>query len=251
MMATPNACRRSTSCFARDSLGASRIRSRGGRHRSPACRASAAEEHKTLQAVPYHAHVDASRRVGVAPWRAPRGLTPVRNESPYYSIGTDGLLAAPAIATLDLIGRRFHAACLAQHLPPARFVVTSTHRSEERQAALREVNANATKGQTSHAFGGSFDIAYNKFLPVASADYAPTFKIDGGIPPRLLAPLQAEVEAKEVAWATTVVSRHAASYDAVLARVLIRLQQEGEVLALREYFQPCFHVTATGGRARA
>ncbi len=202
------------------------------------------DEHLALQKAPYHEHIDASRRVGVHPRRALRDLTVVRPGSPYYVTGWDGLLAKGAIETLDVIGERFQAELRRQNLPAARFIVTSTHRSAEEQAALTEINANATKGQSSHEFGGSFDIGYNRFLPLIEGSYEPMYELHGDVPPRLLAGLVQDVSALETRWAEQIIVRHTATYDAVLGRVLLDLQAEGRLIPLREYYQPCYHVTA-------
>ncbi len=208
------------------------------------------EERRVLQQAPYHEHVTASRRVGVRPGRSSY-LTPVSADNPYYSVGWDGLLAEEAIATLDLIGARFQQECRSAHLPAARFVVTSTFRSADRQAELRETNGNATKGQSSHEFGGSFDIGYNRFLPIGEGAAAGFYQIDGGIPPRLLASLQYAVAVREEGFAAGIVARNPQAYAAVMGRTLVALQKEGRLLALQEFLQPCFHVTAMGGLAKA
>lgn len=200
---------------------------------------------------PYHEHVTASRRVGIPSGRYSKRLTPVAAGNQYYSIGWDGLLAEEAIETLDAIGARFQAECRRAHLPAARFIVTSTFRSADRQAELRETNGNATKGQSSHEFGGSFDIGYNRFLPVQEGTRAGFYQIDGGIPPRLLASLQHAVSVREEGYAAGIVERNPRAYAAAMARTLIALEADGRVIALQEFLQPCFHVTAKAAKAKA
>ncbi len=200
---------------------------------------------------PYHEHITASRRIGVPSDRYSRRLTAVTSGNQYYSIGWDGLLAEEAIATLDVIGARFQEECRRVHLPAARFIVTSTFRSADRQAELRETNGNATKGQSSHEFGGSFDIGYNRFLPVQEGTSAGFYQIDGGIPPRLLASLQHAVSVREEGYAAGIIERHPEAYAAAMARTLVALGAEGRVIALQEFLQPCFHVTAKAPKAKA
>lgn len=210
-----------------------------------------AVERAALHKAAYHEHITASRRVGISAGRYSRRLTPVSTGNPYYVTGWDGLLADQAIATLELIGARFQEECRRAHLPAARFIVTSTFRSADRQAELRETNGNATKGQSSHEFGGSFDIGYNRFLPVHEGTGNGFYQLDGGIPPRLLATLQEAVSVREEGFAAGVIERHPEAYAAAMGRALIALEADGKVLALQEFLQPCFHVTAKGARAKA
>lgn len=203
------------------------------------------EEHKALQRAEYHEHLHHSRRAGVPAGRS-RALTPVAAGSPYYVTGTDGLLSRQAIATLDLIGQRFHAELERQGLPKARFIVTSTFRSAARQAELRKVNANATHGQSSHEFGGSFDIAYEKFLPaLPESSETNLYSLEeSDLPVQLRSCLKYSIAARQQRWAEQMIAKHPQAYDAILARVLIQLEDQHALLALREYLQTCFHVTA-------
>ena len=203
------------------------------------------DERQRLRHAPYHAHVHASAAIGIRLGRE-RDLRAVAPGSPYYVTGTDGLLAPAAIATLDRIGARFHAACRAAGVPPARFIVTSTYRSASDQADLREINANATHGRSSHEFGGSFDIAYERFLPAADSSAGATglLQIDDRMPPRSLATWTAAAARREARWAIDIAAHHTRVYDALLGRVLLALDAEQATHTLREYRQTCYHVTA-------
>ncbi len=207
-----------------------------------------AHERQALQAAPYHQHLHESARIGVPLGRVDR-LAKVAEGSPYYVTGWDGFLAPDAIATLDRIGRRFHEACRAQGLPPARFIVTSTYRSADDQAQLRTENVNATHGRSSHEYGGSFDIAYERFLPTLDPSTATgLLQLDADIPPRFLSNWTAAAKTREAAWAREIAEHHPKAYDAVLGRVLMELERENHVLTLREYRQTCYHVTARPAR---
>lgn len=207
------------------------------------------QEYQHFQETPYHEHLSSSKELGIPLNRVER-LTEVNQDSPYYTTGWDGLLAADAIAILDKIGKEFQAELRRSHLPSARFIVTSTYRSAADQAELRQTNGNATKGQSSHEFGGSFDIAYSKFIPVKEGSYAASYEVKGGVPPRLHTSLQEAVITREATWAAEIIAHNATAYDAALCRALLRVAHQGEALVLKEFLQPCYHVTAKKAAAR-
>ena len=86
----------------------------------------------------------------------------------------------------------------------SRFAVTSITRTLADQHRLRQVNANAKHGLSSHNFGCSYDISY--------------FRFNGkkGNNPRL---------------------------ETKLESILSQFQQEGKIYFIKEKWQKCFHVT--------
>lgn len=73
-------------------------------------------------------------------------------------------LTNEAAFLLQDICRRFQQKTAAQGLPTYKILVTSLLRTEENQKNLTRRNANATKDQTCHLYGTTFDISYQKFV---------------------------------------------------------------------------------------
>ena len=71
---------------------------------------------------------------------------------PYVTPSTEFMIAE--------IARRFQARLDSLHVPRYRLVITSALRTEDKQAALRRVNRNASKVESAHEFGTTIDIAY-------------------------------------------------------------------------------------------
>ena len=84
------------------------------------------------------------------------------------------------------------------------FTVSSIARTEETQKKLRKRNANASKSESSHTFGVSFDISYIRYNGVKEWNYERTLALEG---------------------------------------VLATMQKNGEILVLKERNQSCFHIT--------
>ncbi len=192
----------------------------------------------------YSSHLSVSRAVG----RNGAGgldLAVVPRTSPYYVSGwRRGLLAPKALAVIDSIGVRFRAEQQTAGLPPARFVITSGYRSAAHQAQLREVNENAAAGTSSHEFGGSFDITYLRFATAPAVVDSAAFEIGANAPDGLRRSLAAELRLRQTRWAEAMIAQHPEAYQAALGRALISLEAAGQLYALRETGQPCFHVTA-------
>lgn len=202
-------------------------------------------ERAVLRRAPYHAHVSASRGVGV---KADAGLrlVPVPRESDYYVLEKGrGLLAPAAVSALDDIGRRFHAECEAAGIPKVRFIVTSAFRSASDQASLRRVNRNASRSTSSHEFGGSFDITYRRYAPLRAGDSPRDYALaTGAMDTAHLPTLNRALSHREALASERPATCGARAYQAALGRVLIALQREGKTYTLRERRQPCYHVTA-------
>ena len=134
---------------------------------------------------------------------------------------------------LDLVGLRFQEALRARGMPPYRYLITSALRTTADQVALRAVNHNAASGVSSHEFGTTVDLHYERFDYVPQNDSLPSGS-------RLYEPL--------LAWRVTRAStrlgvQHPRALKAVLADVLTQLQAEGKVMVIYERRQPVFHVT--------
>ncbi|MBF0598191.1 DUF5715 family protein [Faecalibacter rhinopitheci] len=82
--------------------------------------------------------------------------------------------------------------------------ISSLTRTIESQNKLRRVNSNATKGESSHSYGASFDISYSKYGEKSGRNYA---------------------------------------NERVVQALLDRLVEEGKIYYIKERRQPCFHVT--------
>lgn len=198
------------------------------------------------------AHVAAAARLGVAPvptdsaLAVADGLAPLDEQSPYYTTRwPTGPLTPDALAALDAIGERFHARLAEAGLPPFRFVVSSAFRTAEHQDRLRGVNANAARGRSSHEYGTTFDLAYERYAFDGDAGYG---TVERPAMPAALSTLarlwlEAELDAEERAWGERMAVAHADRLEALLGRALIDLEDDGVLLALREVAQPCFHVT--------
>lgn len=196
-------------------------------------------------------HVARARQLGIDP-DAPAyhpdgaaGLRCLRADSPYYLDHECGMpqLTSDALASLELVGSRFHARLLEAGLPPVRMAVSSAYRSAAYQALLRRSNRNASRTTSSHEFGTTYDLAWRRFYGLAPGVYDPNAYAP---PPGLAAAyacLADDLRAAERAWATQMTEKFTARFAAVLGRALIDLEGEGLVLALREWRQPCYHVT--------
>lgn len=72
-------------------------------------------------------------------------------------------LTPEAANLLQEIGIRFHAKLRKKDLARHKFEISSMLRTEETQKGLRRVNYQATHDETSHYYGTTFDIAYDKY----------------------------------------------------------------------------------------
>lgn len=142
---------------------------------------------------------------------------------------------------LETLGRRFQARLAQMGLPAYRIEVTSALRTTERQERLREANANAAAGVSSHEFGTTVDLSYAAFAP-------PVVR-----PPEILATVPAEFAAfaeRIVDLALESVSaRKSRELGAIFSQVLRDAQSEGLALVIYENQQTVYHLTV--GRAVA
>lgn len=132
-----------------------------------------------------------------------------------------------AEAMITEIAQRFHQKLDSLGVPRYRIVITSALRTSEKQAALRRVNANASRVESAHEFGTTVDIAYRRFA--APVDAAP-------IPADTIRRLADSLLVKTA-------SLRAAELQAVLGRVIKQMQQEGKLMVMMERSQTVYHVT--------
>ena len=109
-------------------------------------------------------------------------------------------LTKDAILALRKIGASFYEASG----DFSAFTVSSLTRTEMTQKKLRKRNSNASKRESSHTFGVSFDISYIRYNGVREWNYERTKALEG---------------------------------------VLATMQKNGEIYVLKERNQSCFHIT--------
>jgi hypothetical protein len=149
--------------------------------------------------------------------------------------------ASPAHVLPDLrvllteLGERFHARLAALELPPYRIEITSSLRTAERQAELRDTNANAAAGVSSHEFGATVDVSYAAFAP--PAEHPEEILTD--VPPVLRPHLKRFVD---LAF-ESVSARKSRELGQIFGRVLDEAQSEGIALVLYERQQTVYHLT--------
>ena len=138
-------------------------------------------------------------------------------ENPFYVIDelnySIPYLIPRAARLLDEISRCFIDSLASRGLPLYKPFVTSVTRTERDVKRLRRVNCNAS-AQSCHQYGTTFDIAYNKFVPV----YNP------------------EGEEAVEYWPREL--------KQVMAEVLDDMRKQGLCYVRYEVHQPCFHITA-------
>ena len=165
--------------------------------------------------------------------------------SPFYvEYDCHAQLTEDAVQSLDILGRAFHNRLAQTGVPLVRYAISSAYRSPAYQARLRRVNRNASRSTSSHEFGTTYDITYRRFYGSASTAFDPQrYRLD----PRWRGPqfeaLQEELAAAERAWSRQMAERYASRYAALLGRTLIELEDAGTLLVLREWRQPCYHIT--------
>lgn len=120
-------------------------------------------------------------------------------------------LVPRASLLLQDIGRTFYDSLYLKGVPLHQIIVTSVLRTEEDVARLRRYNLNASDNSC-HRFGTTFDICYNRYLTVQTADQ-----------PRRT------VQNDTLKW--------------ILSEVLRDMRQAGRCYIKYEVKQGCFHIT--------
>jgi len=149
--------------------------------------------------------------------------------------GSMPLVTPSARALLELLGERFHGRLAEMGLPPFRFEITSVFRTAETQARLRERNANAAAGTSTHEFGTTVDVSYAAFTAPEDIPLGMASSSEPWLAPYL------ELFARGLA--ERVAGRRSGELKAIFGAVLREMQSEGLVLVILEEQQPVFHLT--------
>jgi hypothetical protein len=139
-------------------------------------------------------------------------------------------------ALLEELGRRFQARLAEIGVPPYRIEVTSSLRTSARQARLRQNNANAAAGVSSHEFGTTVDLSYAAFAPPAEAPGEVLEPVPPDFRPHLERLVDLALE--------SVSARKSRELGAIFSGVLYEAQSEGLALVIYERQQTVYHVTA-------
>ncbi|MGE0160506.1 MAG: DUF5715 family protein [Gemmatimonadales bacterium] len=138
-------------------------------------------------------------------------------------------------ALLAVIGERFQQRLAELDLPAYRLEVTSATRTSERQEDLRDGNANAAAGVSSHEFGVTVDVSYAAFAPPAARPE----EIFAGVPTTLRPHVERLVDLA----LESVSARKSRELAAILSRVLEEAQDEGIAVVIYERQQTVYHLT--------
>ncbi len=145
------------------------------------------------------------------------------------------LVTPDAYALLIDLGERFQNRIAGYGLPPLRLEITSALRSAANQAALRRVNPNAARGESTHQYGTTVDVTYASYR----APLEPTLEFDLDEAPWLKEHLQ-RIETLAI---ETAAGRMNRELEAILGHVLREMQTEGLVMVTYEALQPVYHMT--------
>ena len=217
-----------------------------------------ARERRALRTYLNEDHVAMGRRLGVGPVRdramlaalVERGdLVVLDSATPFWVVremdhSTPHVTPATR-ALLQEIGHRFQERLAERGLPAFRMEIASGLRTSAEQAALRRRNPNASRSVSSHQFGTTVDIAYNRFSP--PPDFAPVLQLlDEPDVPGWARPL---LEARAAAAVDTLSMQRGRELKGVLGEVLHAVQREGKAIVIHERGQPVFHVTTARAAA--
>jgi hypothetical protein len=146
------------------------------------------------------------------------------------------------LAAVEELGRRFHERLSAAGLPPFRFEISSALRTGDLQRELRARNANASRGDSSHEFGTTIDIAYNEFSPPSPDLWSPWRRATPGNDDGAVQ-LRARIDALAAVRLDSLGNAYSDHLKGELGSVLDRMQDEGRMWPLYERSQPVFHTT--------
>jgi hypothetical protein len=150
--------------------------------------------------------------------------------------GTAPTYVVPSLPRLlTVLGERFQARLAEMGLPPYRMEITSALRTSERQENLRQSNANAAAGASSHEFGTTVDLSY--------AAFAPPLELPEGILAGVPAPLAPHMERLVDLAFESVSARKSRELGAIFSQVLLEAQAEGLAVIIYERQQTVYHVT--------
>lgn len=150
--------------------------------------------------------------------------------------GASPAYVAPDLRTLlGVLGERFQQRLAELDLPPYRLEITSSLRTSDRQAELREDNANAAAGVSSHEFGVTVDVSYAAFAPPAARPEEILVDVPAELRPHLERFVDLAFE--------SVSARKSRELGAIFSDVLEDAQAEGIALVIYERQQTVYHLT--------
>jgi hypothetical protein len=138
-------------------------------------------------------------------------------------------------ALLGVVGARFQERLAALELPPYRLEITSSLRTSDRQAELREDNPNAAVGVSSHEFGVTVDVSYAAFAPPAEHPEEILTDVPSELRPHLERIVDLAFE--------SVSARKSRELGAIFSNVLEDAQAQGIALVIYERQQTVYHLT--------
>ena len=150
--------------------------------------------------------------------------------------GTSPAYVVPHLRTLlEVLAGRFQERLAGMGLPPYRLEVTSALRTSERQEELRQSNANAAAGVSSHEFGTTVDLSYAAFAPPTD----PPAEILTSVPTEFAPHIERIVDLA----LESVSARKSRELGAIFSQVLREAQAEGLALVIYERQQTVYHLT--------
>lgn len=191
------------------------------------------------------AHLDAVKRAGLAELRQESDIASLKESGSLKDIPSGGeslhyfynvkkelrLLAPFAAEGLARITGRFQQNLKKRAtLPPVKIAISSALRPLSYQHGLRGRNPNAAF-ESSHCFGASFDIFYDEYFVSLPVDEkaAPFSRRVQEISNRRLGFLMGAALRRQ--------------FHSALMETLLELQDQGEIYAILEKHQRCYHVT--------
>ena len=142
------------------------------------------------------------------------GLTTVSSTSDYHvenMTHSKPLLTKRGQAVLKTIASNFQKRLQDQGYKKQKLVITSMTRSLDSQIELGKTNENAA-AKSAHLYGSTFDLSYKKFRSVSESK--------GKQPSRKV-------------------------LEQTLESTLAELKKKGTLVGIKEYRQPCYHITAS------
>ena len=203
------------------------------------------ERERILRTHLFRDHYREAKRLGVPPVTSADGIKSLAEKKLlvsvepgekdlyyFYNVRKEHRFLTPVAAvSLKKVADTFNRLLEEKDLPPVKIAVSSVLRPEKYQKNLRLTNENAIIVST-HSYGMSFDIFYDDYyvvLPENGKYPGNTEKILSGMRRRLGFMMGDSLRRQ---------------FRTVLFQTLIQLQKEGDIYAIFEKRQRCYHVTA-------
>ena len=212
-------------------------------------------EQSTLRRYIQDDHIEFARRIGIDPIADRRvagrlmarpgdgGVVHVRTNDYFIVDPRMGfavpLLVPSAAHALQALSVQFQKELRSAGLPPYRFILTSILRTVVDQSILQGSNVNAASGESTHEFGTTFDVYYDRYHYSPAIDsVARSVEASGkAAPGRLRQRLHTTYR--------TYGEDQSERLKAVLGRTILALQADGLLMVTYERRQPVFHVTVS------